>query len=122
MGRRGYLPGSGAIYSNRSRQHRLEARLVCCFLPTVSCPLYCAGCVYFFVGSYSPTILRDGGTSQEVMEQLCATLRSSKPTSSGVGEAEAGLEHRALLMALRGVSLAGGSIGADEASSFRKVS
>lgn len=48
-----------------------------------------------------------------VMDQLCATLRSV--------EAGSGSVRKALLLALRGVSLTGGSIGADEASSFRKV-
>lgn len=58
-------------------------------------------------------MFRDGGTSREVMDQLCDTLRSVKAGSGSV--------RRALLLALRGVSLTGGSIGGDEASSFRKV-
>lgn len=50
-----------------------------------------------------------------VMEQLCATLNrkpAAGPSSSTTD---------ALLLALRGVSLAGESIGAEDASSFRKV-
>lgn len=66
-----------------------------------------------FTAYYLCSNKRDGGTSRVVMDQLCATLRSV--------EAGSGSVRKALLLALRGVSLTGGSIGADEASSFRKV-
>lgn len=62
------------------------------------------------------------------MEQLCASLKQPSPSarssspSSGSGAARAGSSaSEALLLALRGVSLAGESIGAEDASGFRKV-
>ncbi|CAM9703344.1 unnamed protein product, partial [Laminaria digitata] len=66
--------------------------------------------------------LRDGGTAEVVMDQLCDTLRA--PPSLGnttTGAAQTGPVSDALLLALRGLSLGGGSIGAEEASSFRKA-
>ncbi|CAM9191469.1 unnamed protein product, partial [Scytosiphon promiscuus] len=59
--------------------------------------------------------LRDGGTVDVVMEQLCATLKRMPPAASSTSTTDA------LLLALRGVSLAGESIGAEDASSFRKA-
>lgn len=66
-----------------------------------------------------------------VLEQLCATLvealygASRTNEASGAGTAAGGGPGKArdaLLLGLRGVSLAGGSIGADEAKSLRTVS
>ncbi|CBN74503.1 hypothetical protein Esi_0028_0118 [Ectocarpus siliculosus] len=80
--------------------------------------------------------LRDGSTVDVVMEQLCATLNRAPPmdfssssssppggtASLGAGAARTGSSAReALLLALRGVSLAGESIGAQDATSFRKA-
>ncbi|CAM9353211.1 unnamed protein product, partial [Ectocarpus sp. 13 AM-2016] len=81
--------------------------------------------------------LRDGSTVDVVMEQLCATLNRAPPMDSsssspssppggtaspGAGAARTGSTAReALLLALRGVSLAGESIGAQDATSFRKA-
>lgn len=73
---------------------------------------------------------RDGSTVDAVMEQMCATLNQapaasaspSSPPTSGSGAVRASPSaNEALLLALRGVSLAGESIRAEDASSFRKV-
>lgn len=59
------------------------------------------------------------------MEQLCATLQAwqSAPAVSGGGggRGRMGSVRDAMLLALRGVSLSGGSIGGGEASRFRQV-
>lgn len=72
---------------------------------------------------------RDGSTVDVVMEQLYASLNeappSARPSSLGsdTGAARAGSSTRdALLLALRGVSLAGEGIRTEDAGSFRKVS
>lgn len=71
---------------------------------------------------------RDGSTVDVVMEQLCATLNQAPPSASSsslgsdTGAVRAGSSMSdALLLALRGVSLAGEGIGTEDASSFRKV-
>lgn len=55
------------------------------------------------------------------MDQLCATLRAPPSSGGTTGAAQTGPVSDALLLALRGLSLGGGSIGAEEASNFRKV-
>lgn len=61
---------------------------------------------------------RDGGTAEVVMAQLCATLEEWSPAKTG---ARVGSAYDAMLLALRGVSLAGGGIGAEDATRFRRV-
>lgn len=83
---------------------------------------------FVFAGAVVFVCLRDGGTAALVMDQLHATLQAlAKPpaTSGGGGGGGGTVAVRcvkdALLLALRGVSLSGGSIGAEEASTFRRV-
>lgn len=81
------------------------------------------------VESVRSLLFRDGSTADAVMEQLCTTLQqaprsassSSPPTSGSVAVRASSLTSEALLLALRGVSLAGESIRAEDASNFKKV-
>ena len=75
-----------------------------------------------FVSIFFAFSCRDGGTAEVVMDQLCATLQAPRPSLGGTAIAQTGSVSDALLLALRGLSLGVGSIGAEEASSFRKVS
>lgn len=63
--------------------------------------------------------------AQVVMEQLCAslevTIASKRPVGASPSRSRMSTKN-ALLLALRGVALAGGSIGAEEAACFRRVS
>lgn len=63
------------------------------------------------------------------MEQLCAALEASAlsvaktPANNSVNvKSGVGVASDALLLALRGLSLSGGNVGAEEASRFKKVS
>lgn len=57
------------------------------------------------------------------MEQLCDTLLAPSSTANRAGSRRGSVSvSDALVLSLRGVSLAGGSIGAEEATTFRRVS